>query len=308
MPEGLLRYLMFGDAVAIQCGLALMAGGLASMLWLRRGASSWAHGVVQASRRSVVIGAGVAWVASVSALWFQAAAMGDGALGSAGSMVAMMVRETHYGHAWSTGFLALVAAVIGMATSRRFFVPVGALGLAAFMLTRSVVSHAGVDGDFTLKVVVDWVHLMLVCLWVGMVLLGAFIALRQGPKTQADAADSAVWVSSLSRAATVALVGIVSTGALKVWWATPSIAQLVASSYGGVLLVKVLLVGAAMGLGGVNRFFVMPPLLARLQGTAQREPDPQRRFVHVLRMEALVLLLVFVAAAVLSGTPNPGEG
>jgi putative copper resistance protein D len=308
MPEGILRYLMFGDAVAIQCGLALMAGGLASMLWLRQCASSWARDVVRTSRRSAFIGAGVAWVASVAALWFQAAAMGDGALGSAGSMVPMMVRETHYGHAWSAGFAALTAAAIGMAASRRFFVPVGALGLAAFMLTRSVVSHAGGDGDFTLKVLVDWVHLVLVCLWVGMVFLGAFIALRRAPNEQVDAADSAVWVSSLSETATVALVGILSTGALKIWWATPSIAQLVASSYGGVLVVKLLLVGAAIALGGVNRFFVMPPLLARPQGTARTAPNPQLRFVHVLRMEALVLLLVFVAAAILSGTPNPGEG
>ena len=308
MSEGVLRYLMFGDAVAIQCGLALMAGGLASMLWIRQCASSWACGVVQASRRSCTIGAGITLFASIAALWFEAAAMGDGALGSAGSMVPMMVRETHYGHAWSAGFGALTAAVIGMATSRRFFVPAGALGLAAFMLTRSVVSHAGVDGDFTLKVLVDWVHLALVCVWVGMVFLGAFIALRLALHTQVDATDAAVWVSSLSKTATVALAGIVLTGAMKVWWATPSLAQLVASSYGGVLLVKLLLVGAATGLGGVNRFFVMPPLLGRLQGTAQREPNLQRRFVHVLRMEALVLLLVFVAAAILSGTPNPGEG
>lgn len=308
MPEGVLRYLMFGDAVAVQCGLALMAGGLASMIWLRRCASPWARSVAQASRRSCFIGAGITGVASVAALWFQVAAMGDGTLGSAGSMVGMMVGETHYGHAWSAGFVALTAAAIGMAALRRFFVPVGAFGLAAFMLTRSVVSHAGVDGDFTLKVLVDWVHLVLVCLWVGMVLLGAFIALRRAPNTQVDAADSAAWVSSLSEAATIALVGIVSTGALKIWWATPSIARLVASSYGGVLLVKLLLVGAAIALGGVNRFFVMPPLLGRLQGVVQTAPDPQRRFLQVLRMEALVLLLVLVVAAILSGTPNPGEG
>jgi len=307
MPEGVLRDLMFGDAVAIQCGLALVAGGLASLLWLRRCASSWARGVVQASRRACLAGVGITLAASLAALWFQAA-MGDGALGAAGAMVAMMVRETHYGHAWSAGFAALTAAGISMAASRRLFVPAGALGLAAFMLTRSVVSHAGVDGDFTFKVVGDWIHLMLVCLWVGMVVLGAFIALRRAPNTRADAADSAVWVSSLSAAATVALVGIVATGALKIWWATPSIAQLAASPYGSVLLAKLLLVGAAIGLGGVNRLFVMPTLLARLQEAVQTAPNPQRRFVHVLRMEALVLLLVLVAAAILSGTPDPGEG
>jgi putative copper resistance protein D len=307
MPEGFLKYLMYGDAVAVQCGLALMVGGLASMLWLRRGASSWAQGVVRLSRRSFIVGVVAAFVASAAALWFQAAAMGDGALASAGSMVPMMVVETHYGHAWSMGIIALLISGLSMATLRRFSVLLAALGSAAFMLTRSVVSHAGVDGDLTLKVATDWVHLVLVCLWAGMVLLGAFVALLQAPKNRVDAADFAVWVSSLSTAATVALVCILLTGALKVWWATPSLGLLISSAYGGVLLVKLLLVGAAIGLGGINRFFVMPRLLTGLRGAGQPASGLHRQFVRVLRIEALVLLLAFVAAAVLSGTAAPGE-
>jgi putative copper resistance protein D len=308
MPEGLLKYLMYGDAVAIQCGLALMVGGLASMLWLRHGVSAWARGVVNVSRRSFIVGAAIALVASATALWFQAAAMGDGSLASAGTMVPMMVRETHFGHAWSIGIVALLVSAMAMAALGRLGVLVAVPGLAVFVLTRSVVSHAGVDGDFTLKAAVDWVHLVLVCLWVGMVLLGAFVALQQAPKTHADASDAALWVSSLSTAATVALACIALSGLLKAWWATPSIGQLVASTYGGVLLAKVLLVGVAIGLGGINRFFVMPPLLAGLRNPRHPAPGLHRRFVRVLRIEAAVLLLVFVAAAVLSGTPTPGEG
>jgi copper resistance protein D len=308
MPEGLLKYLMLGDTVAIQCGLALMAGGLASLLWLRQGASSWAQHVVLASRRSFMTGVVGASAASAAALWLQAAAMGDGSLSSAVAMVPMMVSETHYGHAWALGIIALLVSGAAMLASRGPGLPLAVLGLAGFMLTRSVVSHAGVDGDFTLKVVVDWIHLALVCLWAGMVLIGALVALQQAPKTHADASDSAVWVSSLSTAATVALVCILLTGALKVWWATPSVGQLVASAYGGVLLAKLLLVGAAVALGGVNRFFVMPPLLGGLQDPGPPGPGLHRRFVLVLRIEALVLLLALVAAAVLSGTSTPGEG
>lgn len=299
---------MYGDAVAIQCGLALMVGGLASMLWLRQGASSWAQSVVLVSRRSFIAGVALASAASAAALWFQAAAMGDGSLTSAGAMVPMMVGETHYGHAWALGIIALLVSGVAMLALRRLGLPLAMLGLAGFMLTRSVVSHAGVDGDFTLKVAVDWMHLILVCLWVGMVLLGAFVALQQAPKTHADASDSAVWVSSLSTAATVALVCILLSGVLKVWWSTPSVGQLVASAYGGVLLAKLLLVGAATALGGFNRIFVMPPLLSGLRSPRHPRPGLHRRFVLVLRIEALVLLLVLAAAAVLSGTPTPGEG
>ena len=308
MPEGLLKYLMYGDTVAIQCGLAMMAGGLASMLWLRRAASSWAQGVVRMSRHSFIGGVLSAFIASAAALWFQAAAMGDGSVLSAGSMVPMMVGDTHYGHAWSIGIISLVVAGIAMIALRRFRVLVAGLGMAVFILTRSLVSHAGVDGDFNIRVAVDWLHLLLVCLWAGMVLLGAFVALQRPPRNQSDAADSATWVSSLSTAATIALVCILLTGLQKVWWATPSIGQLLTSTYGVVLLVKVLLVGVAIVLGGINRFFVLPPLLIGLRNLARPGPALHRRFVRVLRIEAVVLLLVLVAAAVLSGTPAPGEG
>ena len=308
MPEGLLKYLMYGDTVAIQCGLALMVGGLASMLWLRRAASAWAQHVVRVSRHSFIGGVLVAFIASAAALWFQAAAMGDGSVLSAGSMVPMMVGDTHYGHAWSIGIIALVIAGIAVVALRHFRMLVAGLGMAVFILTRSIVSHAAVDGDFTLTVAVDWLHLLLVCLWVGMVLLGAFVALQRPPQNQSDAADSATWVSSLSTTATIALACILLTGLQKVWWATPSIGQLLASTYGVILLVKLLLVGAAIVLGGINRLFVLPPLLIGLRNLARPGAALHRQFVRVLRIEAVVLLLVLVAAAVLSGTPAPGEG
>lgn len=308
MPEGLLKYLMYGDTVAIQFGLALMVGGLASMLWLRRAASAWAQGVVRASRHSFIGGVLVAFVSSAAALWFQAAAMGDGSVLHAGAMVPMMVEDTHYGHAWSIGIVSLVVAGTAMAALARFQMLVTALGVAAFILARSIVSHAGVDGDFNIRVAVDWLHLVLVCLWVGMVLLGAFVALQRPAQSQSDATDSATWVSSLSTTATVALACILLTGLQKVWWATPSVGQLLASAYGVVLLVKVLLVGAAVVLGGINRFFVLPPLLVGLHSLTRASPGLHKQFVRVLRIEAAVLLLVLAAAAVLSGTPTPGEG
>lgn len=307
MPEGLLKYLMYGDTVVIQLGLASMAGGLASMAWLRRCASSWAERVVRASRRAFIGGVLTAFVASAAALWLQAAALGDGSVLSAGGVVPMMVVRTHYGHAWSVGAISLVLAGVAMATLARFRIRVAGLAMAGFVLSRSVVSHASADGDFTLKVAVDGLHLVTVCLWVGMVLLGAMVALKDPVQNPSDAADCATWVSSLSTTATVALACILLTGLQKVWWATPSLGLLATSPYGFVLLVKLLLVGAAIALGSVNRFFVLPPLLTGLRKPRPPGPALQGQFVRVLRIEAVVLLLVIVAAAVLSGTPAPGE-
>jgi putative copper resistance protein D len=222
-------------------------------------------------------------------------------------MVPMMLRETHYGHAWSIGFVALALALVAGAAGRKAGFAVAALGVAAFAYSRSAVSHAAGAGDFTLRVAIDWVHLLLACLWVGMVLVGAFSALRAPARTPSDAFDAAAWVAALSSTATGALAVIFLTGALKVWWATPSVAGLRASDYGAVLLVKLSLVAVAVALGGFNRLRVMPALLDELRAAGSPSSAFRRRFVQVLRIEALVLLLVLVAAAVLSGTESPAE-
>ena len=77
MPDGPLRFLLYGDAGAVACGLALMAGALASLLWLRRGASAWVREVRPLSRRAFGAGVVLALVASAAGLWLQAAAMGE---------------------------------------------------------------------------------------------------------------------------------------------------------------------------------------------------------------------------------------
>ena len=63
---------------------------------------------------------------------------------------------------------------------------------------------------------------------------------------------------------------------------------------GRVLLLKLLLVALALVLGGLNRFAALP----RLRRTASTEDA--HTFRNILHLEALTMIGVFVAAAVLS--------
>jgi putative copper resistance protein D len=307
MAEGLLKYLLIADAALIQCALGVMLAALASVLWVRGTSSTWGQAVRCRSRRWFLSGVAVALAANALMLWLQSAVMSDGSLTEASSMVPMMVNETHFGHAWMIGIGALAVAGAAGFIAAPIGLVVSTLATAAFAVTRSVVSHAGAQGDFSLEVATDWVHLMLTSLWVGMVFVGSFIALRQRIAVVEDRVDSIHWISSLSDTATVALVGILLTGVAKVWWATPSVGQLIASPYAAVLLVKVVLVGCAAALGGFNKFRVMPSFARQVQ-TADGALLTGQRFARILWIEAAVLVCAVVAAAVLSGTPTPGEG
>jgi len=122
-----------------------------------------------------------------------------------------------------------------------------------------------------------------------------------------DRRARAAYVASLSSSATFALTGIFVTGLYAAWRSIDGWAHLLGNPYGNTLVAKVLLVGAAAALGGFNRFFVMPPWLARESvGDAAAEAFSVR-FKRVVWIEAVVLLAVVALAAWLASTSPPGE-
>jgi putative copper resistance protein D len=114
------------------------------------------------------------------------------------------------------------------------------------------------------------------------------------------------FVQSLSDAATFALILLFATGAYNGWRGVNSAGNLVGSLYGQILLLKLALVLVAAALGGHNRFFQMPSLLASLTNASSTSPVRHlKRFAAVLHVESLVLAGVLVAAAVLVSSPLP---
>lgn len=249
--------------------------------------------------------------------WLQAASMSEAADLAVGAAAWTLLKDTYLGHAWVAGFvgwsLAAWAAWFadrnGAQIPRPLRRPLAAAGLAAFVWSRSVVSHAGSQGDWSGHVAADWLHLALVGLWLGIVLVAAATKLPavEAPKDHGMAA--ARWVACLSATATVALVGIVLTGAFKTWSSVPSIGALWPSDYGLLLLVKVGLVLVAVALGAYNRFWVLPSLFLDLGSAGGHESRNWRRhLVLAFKLEAIVLVLVLIAAAALSGTEPPSIG
>jgi putative copper resistance protein D len=221
-----------------------------------------------------------------------------------------MLTSTHFGFAWSVGMAGLIFATAGtcMRDNSNAGPPLLTLAsLAVFWYTRSMVSHAASDGDFSLRLLADWVHLGLISLWVGEVILAGVVTLRaSGNLHPDDRRARAAYVESLSNSATLALTGIFVTGAYAVWRALGGWENLVGNPYANTLIAKVLLVGAAAALGGFNRFFVMP-LWLMLESKGKSAPAVlPTRFKRILWVEALILMLVVMLAAILASTSPPG--
>jgi len=314
MGEGTLRILAMAADVAVHLGLALVVGAVASQGWLWRRPSSWRDVVVGQALGMRRLGFALGLAGVLAALWFEAAIMTEQPPMQAGSAIGTLLLHSHFGHATLVGvaaWLAAAAFLVPQASRRdeaiRFALSLGAI--VVFVASRSAVSHAASRGDVTVDVAVDVAHLLLVCTWVGIVAAGARLTLPSSGAPALERAAATRWVARMSSTATVALVGIGASGLYKVWRvleSAPSALQFVASDYGRTLVVKLVFVGVAAALGGANRFVVLPRLLTDLAG-AEDGGRWRRGLVRILRFEAVTLLLVLVAAAVLGSTEPPGD-
>lgn len=303
-----------GATVVLNLSLAALTGASLSDRWLRAHRSRWAMRNLVSLRRVCLAAVATALLACFAMLWFEAASMAEVALSEAAPAIHSVLTATHYGFAWKVGMAALT--VLTVTTMLRWtprhrtmahLVRLAAIGV--FLYSRSMVSHAGAGGDISWAVAADWIHLVLISVWVGEVLVAGFVTLRNvtGANSQ-DRLERAQYTQALSNSATVALIGIFVTGIISAWRGLGSLENATGSPYATVLLLKLALVGLAAALGALNRFHVMPRLLTGLRDPFGPSEKQEGRFVLILQIETFVLVGALVLAAVLSSTSPPTAG
>lgn len=281
------RVLQLGGAFVLNAAFAWLAGLLLTRRWLASGTS--APTLSFFLRRSGIAAALAGLVASAGALWAGAAIMGGVSLAEAWPTLPMVLSDTSYGRAGLAG-MAVMAAMAFVAGRRDWqaWDMVGAVLLLLFAMSRALISHAGEHGVLSSGFAVEVVHLMLIGIWLGAVAIGGWVVVPQ-------AAGTPSYLASLSRVATIALAGIVISGAYHSLVRLSSASQLVEHPYGMALAVKLGLFVMAVMLGGINRCWGFP---AASQGRV-------RMALLVLRLESVVLLGVLAAAALLASTEPP---
>ncbi|UTV58578.1 copper resistance D family protein [Burkholderia arboris] len=305
---GLLRLV----AVALQnAGFAVVVGALLGSHWLARGASAWQRAVGRRLVATLRLASVVSLLASIAAFWAHCALMSEVPLLDAGPAVCAMLAGTGFGHAWLAGAVFMLVVVLLSCVRRAddTRVPFAMwAALACVALARSNGGHPVDAGWFSVPVWIDWLHLLAISAWVGLVLVTAFgVMPRLAGMPASERMAGASFVQSLSDASTYALIVLFATGAYNGWRGVATPANLLASTYGQILLLKFALVLIAAALGGHNRFFGMPKLLAALKDPVAAMPARSlKRFGAVLRIEAVVLGGVLMVAAVLVSSALPG--
>jgi putative copper resistance protein D len=137
-------------------------------------------------------------------LWLQAAVMSGSPFAEAGPAVIAVLTESHYGVAWSVGFIGALLATLSRLSERRGL-PLFAVGLVAWAAGKAAASHAADASDFSAREAIHVVHLCATALWAGSVIVAAAV-LRRSPTAHVAPEERATFCDELSHLATAALV------------------------------------------------------------------------------------------------------
>jgi len=231
------------------CGVA--AVGLAVLGWLLlSGSRRDVETARAAAARAAVVVAG-AWVAAaVLLVWLQAAEVA-----ASSPAVVGMRAVVDYVRSFQPGAALLVTATCavgyGVAMSRRAAPGLPAALAVAGLLPAPLTGHASSAPAHEVAVLSVAVHAGAAAVWVGG--LGAILTLAAGRRALLAGA-----LPRFSRIATTALVAVAASGVITATARLGSVAALLDTGYGRIVLAKAAILALLVGLGALVRRRVLP--------------------------------------------------
>jgi putative copper resistance protein D len=197
------------------------------------------------------------------------------------------VGDIDLGRAYGVNLLAAVVTSIAVTFARSPSEAAWSLIPVVYGLgVQAQTGHAAGATDHHLAVTSLFLHLAASAVWLG--LLVAIAAVRRPLGDDAKAA-----VQRVSRIAMWAAVAIVVSGAANAWLRIGSLSDLVTTTYGRLLAVKLLLMSGAIALAAWHRKRTLPGLSAA---------DARARFWRILSVDIGLLVAVVAIAGLLSRT------
>jgi copper transport protein len=180
-----------------------------------------------------------------------------------------------------------------------------ALGALYLAVTPALAGHASIEHPIGVFFPSDVLHVLAGSLWVGGIAC-LLIALPGATRRLEGGERSRLLLATLARFSPIALgsvVVIAVTGVIQAYIDVRSFHSLLHTTYGALIIVKVVLLASLIGLGWVNRARVIPAL-ERIVGDGQSPGGIGGLARRTLRSEFMLMMCVFgVTAALISYAP-----
>ena len=226
------------------------------------------------------------------------------------SAIARVLLETQAGHVWLVryGVLVLLATFLALRLDVERRVDWRAargepvlLGAAALVPIAASGHAAAVEPSAALAIAADGIHLLATGVWAGGLLPLALLLRAAGRDGGADARPYAVLAARrFSRCALAAVITLALSGTVMAVTNVATVAGLVGTSYGRLLLLKITLLLPILALASLNRSVHLP----RLSGDGPTVGRPaMRRLARFVIVEAALALAVLSVVGALTLTP-----
>jgi copper resistance protein D len=297
-------------STASVAGVALFQCLIAEPAFRMAGAAPATMQAYREKLRTILL-IGLALAVLSGAAWLIALAMriGDQDLAAVVSKgtVWLLLTETQFGHAWLAR-LVVAALLMGLSLRQKQSVAAGrwweglsAISAACLMGSLAWAGHAGAtpgaEGDIHL--VADILHLVASGAWLGGFLpLWLLFRLAIGQADQSFASAVQLATHRFSTLGVLTVGTLLATGLVNTWVLVGSLSALFETTYGRLLLLKIALFVAMVGIAGVNRFRLRPRLPRR---------DSLRGLARNVLVEVGLGLAVIAIVSVLGVLPPAGH-
>ena len=221
--------------------------------------------------------------------------------------------QTSFGTIWmirmgiTAALLAAWFALERRATgSARSHIPILAVSLI-LISTTTLVGH-GAASEQPGAVALDYVHNLVAAAWIGGVVLFGFAMLPSLSGLSEDRRErmSLALIPRFSIMITVLLGIVIISGPLLMWFLESDVDTIVQSTYGRLIIAKILIAASMVGLGGYHQFGIQRR--AERAASAGSKISVHKRLKRALRIESVLgVALLGVVALLANGTLPAGE-
>ena len=216
--------------------------------------------------------------------------------------IGMLITGSATGTAWKARMVALIVAVIAALIAAGRTAPLGMVALAAgiALATLAWTGHGAMDEGATgwAHLLADILHLLAAGAWVGALLGLTLLVVR--PAARVDVAHLRLTHRALhgfGMVGTIVVGTIVVTGLVNGWLlvGASNLPRLPTSLYGQLLLAKLALFGAMLGLASLNRFRLTPAFERSVAARDHRAALGALRRSLAIEASCAVTILALVA-------------
>ena len=302
-PESIARWFAY-------LGMLVFGGGLAFRLFVAApsaGTGSELAAFDNAAIKGTVAAAGVFLAAACVALALQTVALFD-VFSFTGAMA--VIRDTTFGAPWAAQVAAAVVGIVFLliasytdeASRRKWFWAAFATSLVLFVASGFTGHARAASAEYALAAPSDWLHLAAASVWVGGLVM-IFTAVPRAVAVIDREAKPVVYSEYISRFNKLAIVSVLvlaATGIYNSWIHVESIAALFRTTYGQLLIAKVILSMLMVVVGGLNAYVIHPRIRASADGA-------ENILLRNVKLEVALAAVVLLIAALLAFLPPARE-